>query len=77
MRRGARPVGIALLILGTLASGVAAAQAPPAPGGASAQPAASGRLLDPPNGVLIAPGDAPDLSLLYTGDVVGYIEPCG
>ncbi len=26
---------------------------------------------------LIADGDTPDLFLLYTGDVIGYIDPCG
>jgi hypothetical protein len=26
---------------------------------------------------LIIPGDAPDLFLLYTGDVIGYLDPCG
>ena len=25
----------------------------------------------------VAPGRAPDLTILFTGDVVGYIEPCG
>lgn len=28
-------------------------------------------------GALIASGDSPDLFLLYTGDVIGYLEPCG
>ena len=28
-------------------------------------------------GPLVAPGEAPDLVLLYTGGVVGYVEPCG
>jgi len=28
-------------------------------------------------GGLIASGESPDLFLLYTGDVIGYIEPCG
>ena len=31
----------------------------------------------PPAGALVAPGDAPDLTLLYTGDVIGYVDPCG
>lgn len=31
----------------------------------------------PDTGPLVAPGDPPDLTLLYTGGVVGYIEPCG
>jgi len=26
---------------------------------------------------LIATGDSPDLFLLYTGDVIGYLDPCG
>jgi hypothetical protein len=40
---------------------------PPAPAGAD--PADSGPL--------VAPGPAPDLVLLYTGNVIGYVEPCG
>ena len=31
----------------------------------------------PPAGALVAPGDAPELTLLYTGNVVGYLDPCG
>ncbi len=26
---------------------------------------------------LIDPGESPDLFLLYTGDVIGYLDPCG
>ena len=26
---------------------------------------------------LVAKGDPPAMFLLYTGDVIGYIEPCG
>jgi hypothetical protein len=26
---------------------------------------------------LILPGDEPDLLLFYTGDVIGYVDPCG
>ena len=26
---------------------------------------------------LVATGDSPDLFLLYTGDVIGYLDPCG
>ena len=33
--------------------------------------------LDLPEGALVAPGPAPDLELLYTGDVIGYLEDCG
>lgn len=32
---------------------------------------------EPDEGPLVAPGEAPDLVLLYTGGVVGYVEPCG
>ncbi len=30
-----------------------------------------------PRRSLIADGEAPDLFLLYTGDVIGYLDPCG
>jgi hypothetical protein len=35
------------------------------------------RSLEPPPGALVAAGGAPDVIFLYTGDVIGYIEPCG
>ena len=28
-------------------------------------------------GALVVSGREPDLFLLYTGDVIGYIDPCG
>ena len=28
-------------------------------------------------GGLVKGGKSPDLNLIYTGDVIGYIEPCG
>ena len=31
----------------------------------------------PPRGAMIAQGKTADLTLLYTGDVIGYIDPCG
>ena len=31
----------------------------------------------PAQGGLIAPGRSPELELLFTGDVVGFLEPCG
>lgn len=43
------------------ASGVAPAQEPPP---------------SPPQ-PLILPGEPPDLLLFYTGDVLGYLTPCG
>jgi len=36
-----------------------------------------GKSFHPPGGALIAPGRAPDLILLYTGDVLGFLDPCG
>jgi ABC-type cobalamin transport system permease subunit len=44
---------------------------------AAASGVSSGASLAPPPGVLIPPGKAPEVSLLYTGDVIGFIEPCG
>jgi 2',3'-cyclic-nucleotide 2'-phosphodiesterase (5'-nucleotidase family) len=35
------------------------------------------RTLNVPDGALIAAGPAPELDLLYTGDVIGFIEDCG
>src|SRR5258705_11521397 len=35
------------------------------------------RTLDVPDGALIAAGPAPELDILYTGDVIGYLEDCG
>jgi len=48
-----------------------------APGtqGASTQPQKPA--FTPPPGALVAPGDTPQLTLLYTGNVVGYLDPCG
>ena len=28
-------------------------------------------------GGLVADGEAPDFFMLFTGDVIGYIDPCG
>ncbi len=30
-----------------------------------------------PRRALIAAGETPDLFLIYTGDVIGYLDPCG
>jgi hypothetical protein len=35
------------------------------------------RPLDVPDNALVAAGKAPEIELLYTGDVIGFIEPCG
>lgn len=29
------------------------------------------------DGGLVPDGPAPDLFLVYTGDVIGYVDPCG
>jgi hypothetical protein len=47
----------------------AAAEAPPAPNPTQATVA--------PQGGLVAPGRSPELEILFTGDVIGYLEPCG
>jgi 2',3'-cyclic-nucleotide 2'-phosphodiesterase (5'-nucleotidase family) len=57
-----------------LFAGIAAAQAPPV--AAPAAPAVP-KPLDVPNNALVAPGPAPEVDLLYTGDVIGYLEDCG
>ena len=54
-----------------LIAGMASAEVPPA-----AAPQVP-RTLDVPDGALVAAGKAPELDLLYTGDVIGFIEPCG
>jgi hypothetical protein len=71
-RRGATPLLLAVALGLTssvlAAAGEPAAQAATAPGPVS---------LDLPSGALVAPGKAADLEVLFTGDVIGYIEPCG
>jgi len=69
-----------MLPLILLVGNIAAAQAPaaaPATAPATAPALAVPRGLDIPNGALVAPGTAPEVDVLYTGDVIGYIEPCG
>ena len=70
-----------LLPAAVVAAGIAVAAPPPAP---PAQPGAApavapnvGRPLDVPDGALVAAGKAPEVDVLYTGDVIGYLEPCG
>ena len=66
-----RSLLIVMLSLLVVVGGIAAVQAPP--------PAAPTipRPLDVPDNALVAAGKAPEIELLYTGDVIGYIEPCG
>src|SRR5580765_5504712 len=44
---------------------------------AQAPPKEIPRTLDVPDNGLIAPGKAAEVDLLYTGDVIGYLEDCG
>ncbi len=66
-------IALALPIAGIVNAEAPSLSAPAAPAGAQKVP----RTLDVPSGALVAPGTAPELELLYTGDVIGYIEPCG
>ena len=74
-----------MLPVALLIAGIATAHAPPAaaPAAPPAPPVAPPgapkvpRTLDVPAGALVAPGPAPELELLYTGDAIGFIEPCG
>ena len=65
MRSSRWVVGLFLLIA---AAAVAAPQESSIPAIAP-KPAA----VDPP----LPPGPAPDLNLVFTGQVAGYVEPCG
>lgn len=64
-----------LLLAVVLATGRALAESVPQP----APPAGPtvGRALDVPDGALVAAGQAPEVDVLFTGDVIGFIEPCG
>ena len=67
-----------MLPVAILIAGIVAAQSPP-PAAPPLPPAAPSipRSLDVPDGALVAAGGAPVLNVLYTGDVIGFIEPCG
>ena len=69
--RGDLGLATVALALAALAAGSGVAQA-------QAQAEGDGQeSFRPPRGAMIAPGPAPDLTLLYTGDVIGYLDPCG
>ena len=67
-----RSIAAWMLPASLLIAGICAAQAPPPPAAPSIP-----RSLNVPDGALIAAGPAPELDLLYTGDVIGYLEDCG
>ena len=60
-------IRVALAAASLMLTGWALAQSAPA---AAPSPAAG-------QGGLIAPGRSPELEILFTGDVVGFLEPCG
>lgn len=62
----------AAVALGTLCWGASDAT-DPVPATATGQRAPAAQTPS----ALIPSGDVPDLFLLYTGDVIGYIDPCG
>ncbi len=57
----------------------APAKQPPAkpPEAPAAAPGAPAPAQQAGTGSLINPGETPELMLLYTGDVIGFVEPCG
>jgi len=66
------PIAIRILPALILMAGAVSAQVAPPAGVPSIT-----RGLHVPDGALVAAGPAPELDLLYTGDVIGYIEDCG
>ena len=79
-KRGARTtIGLSAILFGIAISGHAAGPAPATADASapSAQPGTVRRSLEPPNGALVVAGKPPDATLLCTGDVIGYIDPCG
>lgn len=79
-KRGARTaLGWLAILSATVISGRTAW-----PAAATADASASGaqqgsvrRSLEPAGGALVVAGNPPDATLLCTGDVIGYLEPCG
>ena len=70
---------IAILIVGIASVEAAPPATPTPPPAPTPSPAVVPipRTLDVPDGALVAAGKAPEIDVLYTGDVIGYIEPCG
>jgi hypothetical protein len=60
-------IRVALAAASLMLAGWALAESAPAPAPA---PVAG-------QGGLITPGRSPELEVLFTGDVVGFLEPCG
>jgi len=66
-----------LLLASRVALAAAALSAALLASGQSAVPNGMGESFRQPPGALVAPGRAADLSILHTGDVVGFVDPCG
>jgi len=81
-RRAAAPFrSIALLLAGLLLAILGAAVATARQDAPTPSHAPSTLTAAPADGAdmgpLVATGPPPDLALIYTGGVVGYVEPCG
>lgn len=66
-RRHFAAATVAVLFVGWTAAQVGAPPAAVPPG----------EVLAPPAGALVAPGDPADATIVFTGDVIGYLDPCG
>ncbi len=71
MTRAPNRMVFAVLLLATLSLTLAQRKPEPATPDPVGQDAAA------PRRSLIASGETPDLFLIYTGDVIGYLDPCG
>ena len=76
-----QPRVLAALLSACAGAAVAIAAASPQQGGPQPAVALAQVTEAPPppgeEGPLVPEGPAPDIALLYTGGVVGYVEPCG
>ena len=68
MTRAPIRVLVGVLVVATLSLTVAQRKPTPDPVGPDTST---------PRRSLIASGETPDLFLIYTGDVIGYLDPCG
>ncbi len=73
MSRVLRRAAWGLVLIAVLGAAIATAEEPPK----AAAPPPAARGLEPTGGALVVGGNPPDLIFLYTGDVIGFIEPCG
>ena len=69
-RRSAAWIAGTVLLVGLSIAAAQTAGNPPA-----TTPNERGWTVAPPAGALLVGGTAPDLELLYTGDVIGYVDP--